>query len=108
METKNKLTAKSGFSLPSCSPPSTPETDNAAYEATTRTVGKWIVPLTKARKIEIERNAMREWILLAAPMLSTACCIVIEEAVGRLSEIEGCRGLLELCPVDFINPETKP
>jgi hypothetical protein len=30
---------------------------------------------------------------------------VIDEAVGRLGEIEGCRGMLELCPVDFINLE---
>ena len=30
----------------------TPETDAAAYEATPRTVGKWIVPLAKARKME--------------------------------------------------------
>ena len=30
----------------------TPEADAAAYEATPRTVGKWIVPLAKARKME--------------------------------------------------------
>lgn len=34
----------------------TPEADAAAYEATTRTVGKWIVPLAKARKLERERD----------------------------------------------------
>ena len=36
----------------------TPETDAAAYEATTRTVGKWIVPLAKARNMERKRD---EW-----------------------------------------------
>jgi len=35
---------------------STPEMDAAAYEATTRTVGKWIVPLAKAREMERQRN----------------------------------------------------
>ena len=34
----------------------TPETDKAAYEATTRTVGKCIVPLAKAQQLECERN----------------------------------------------------
>jgi hypothetical protein len=52
-----------------------------------------------------EANAMREWIMKAAPMLSIASCIVIDEAVERLGEIAGCRALLELCPVDFISSE---
>jgi hypothetical protein len=56
-------------------------------------------------ELENERNEMRDWIMQAAPMLSVASCIVIDEAVGRLGEIEGCRGMLELCPVDFINLE---
>jgi hypothetical protein len=30
--------------------------DSAAYEATTRTVGKWIVPLANARELERQRN----------------------------------------------------
>ena len=34
----------------------TPETDAAAYEATPRTVGKWIIPLSKARKMERKRD----------------------------------------------------
>ena len=34
--------------------------DNAAYEATTRTVGKWIVPLAKAQHIEKELNGLRK------------------------------------------------
>ena len=34
----------------------TPEVDKAAYEATTRTVGKWIVPLAKAQSLERQRN----------------------------------------------------
>ena len=52
-----------------------------------------------------EVAAMREWIMQAAPMLSVASCIVIDEAVERLGEIAGCRALLELCPVDFVLPE---
>ena len=62
-----------------------------------------IVPFLKhAIRMERERNAMREWILQAAPMLSVAACIVIDEAAKRLDEIAGCRGVLELCPVEFI------
>ena len=66
--------------------------------------GAWMT-LGLPRRLERERNAMRDWILLAAPMLSTASCIVIDEAVERLGEIEGCRGVLEMCPVKFINAE---
>lgn len=33
--------------------------DAAAYEATTRTVGKWIVPIAKARKMEADRDHWR-------------------------------------------------
>lgn len=55
-----------------------------------------------------ERDAMRDWIMVAAPMLSVASRIVIDEAVERLGEIAGCRGVLELCPVDFIRAETNP
>ena len=32
--------------------------DAAAYEATTRTVGKWVVPLAKARKVERDRDVL--------------------------------------------------
>ena len=56
-------------------------------------------------KLELERRAMRAWILQAGPMLSIASCIVIDDAVDRLDEIAGCRGLLEMCPVDFTNLE---
>ena len=38
----------------------TPETNKAAYEATTRTVGKWIVPIAKAQKIERERDLAKD------------------------------------------------
>jgi hypothetical protein len=51
--------------------------------------------------LERERNEMRAWIMKAAPMLSAAACVVIEEAIDRFGEIEGVRGVLELCPVDF-------
>lgn len=37
----------------------TPEADKAAYEATARTIGKYIVPLDKARKMERERDEAR-------------------------------------------------
>lgn len=53
--------------------------------------------------LEQERNAMLAWITQAAPMLSTACGIVIEDSLERLDEISGCRGLLELCPVDYLH-----
>jgi len=46
-------------SMDSESPYSTPEMDAAAYEATTRTVGKWIVPIAKARKMEADRDHWR-------------------------------------------------
>jgi len=38
--------------------------DKAAYEATTRTVGKWIVPLAKAQHIERELKNLREQVRL--------------------------------------------
>ncbi len=50
----------------SCSAYLTPETDASAYEATTRTVGKWIVPISKARKIERDRSNITELILSKA------------------------------------------
>ena len=59
-----------------------------------------VVPISYARKLEIERNQLRAWVKEAAPMLSTAACIVVDAAVERLSEIEGCRALLEICPLD--------
>ena len=45
---------------PDCEGCGTPETDNSAYEATTRTVGKWIVPIAKAQKIERERDLAKD------------------------------------------------
>jgi hypothetical protein len=50
--------------LKSRSPSSTPEMDAAAYEATTRTVGKWIVPLAKAQHIERELQNLWEQVRL--------------------------------------------
>lgn len=55
-----------------CAPPPgspTPFMDAAAYEATPRTVGKWIVPLAKAREMERKCNDAREhnaWMLEVA------------------------------------------
>lgn len=46
-------------------------------------------------------NEMKAWILKAAPMLSDAACIVIDEAPQRLGEIEGVRALLENCPINY-------
>ncbi len=48
-----------------------------------------------------EMGSMREWIKQAAPMLSVASCIVIDEAPQRLEEMAGCRAVLEMCPIDF-------
>jgi hypothetical protein len=56
---KNLIKKKLKISCPS---DATPEMDAAAYEATTRTVGKRIVPLAKARKMERDRD---EWQLQA-------------------------------------------
>lgn len=95
-----KEQAEARRSAAACSPSSlTPETD--AMASMRRATSEWI---TLAQKLERERNAMREWIMQAAPMLSVASCIVIDEAVERLGEIEGCRAVLELCPLDFIHP----
>jgi len=48
-----------------------------------------------------ELLTLRDWIERAVPVLNVACCIVIEDSLERLNEIAGCRGLLELCPVNF-------
>jgi len=66
-------------------------------------------------RIRERMDAMEAWIKIAAPVLSTAACIVVDDAIGRLGEIEGVRGILESCPVEFnianaevMYPETKP
>ncbi len=46
-------------------------------------------------------NVMADWVMKAAPMLEIASGIVVDNAVWRLEEIAGCRGLLETCPVDW-------
>ena len=51
------------------------------------------------RQLREDNQQMREWITEAAPMLSAAACIVVEEAVHRLAEIEGVRAVVEGCPV---------
>ena len=51
-------------------------------------------------EITEELNRLRDWIIQAAPVLSDACCIIIDDSVHRLGEIAGCRGILEMCPVD--------
>jgi hypothetical protein len=65
-------------------------------------------PAQEVRDLRAERDSMRDWIMQAAPLLSTASCIVIDAALERLPEIAGCRAVLESCPVDFINPPTTP
>ena len=55
----------------------------------------------KIAKLEEQNAELRAWIMQAAPMLSTAACIVIDESIERLGEIEGVRAVLELCPVEF-------
>lgn len=56
-------------------------------------------PICIARR---ERDEMKAWIMKAAPLLSAAACIVIDESIERLGEIEGVRGVLELCPVNYL------
>lgn len=52
-------------------------------------------------EITLELNKLHEWIKQAAPLLSHAACIVIDEAIDRLGEIEGIRGVVETCPIEF-------
>ena len=98
--------ADSGLRLTACSPSLlTPETDANEYGGSTFKHAPDTVRLVHAdhaRKLERERDAMRDWIMTAAPMLSVASCIVIDEAMPRFSEIAGCQGILEMCPVDFV------
>lgn len=91
----------------------TPESD--AWYANEHPSCRFPHVLEQMRKLERERDSMKEvisymqneiltlrdWIEQAAPMLNVACCIVIEDSLDRLDEIAGCRGLLELCPVNF-------
>jgi hypothetical protein len=76
----------------------TPITDGVAKKWT----GDIMTPWKLARKLELERAEMEAWIMMAAPLLSAASCIVIDEAIHRLDEIAGCRSALEMCPVDFL------
>lgn len=72
------LKSDSPLRAATCSPSSTPETDAAAYEATTRTVGKWIVPLTKARKMERERDELRTLARFVASQMDADECQCLE------------------------------
>lgn len=62
----------------------------------------------KRQELEQQLHEMRGWIMTAAPMLSVASCIIIDESPGRLGEIAGCRAVLELCPVDFTSETNTP
>lgn len=53
------------------------------------------------KDIDPTLDELTEWITQAAPMLSTAACIIIQEAIDRLDEIAGVRALLESCPIDY-------
>jgi hypothetical protein len=70
---KKKLKSNSPSNAAACSPSSTPEMDSAAYEATTRTVGKRIVPLAKARKMERERDEWQFHALMKMTVKQLAC-----------------------------------
>ena len=76
----------------------TPETDQdvAAIHSCSHKCNR---PICIARR---ERDEMKAWIMKAAPLLSAAACIVIDESIERLGEIEGVRGVLELCPVNYL------
>jgi hypothetical protein len=60
-----------------------------------------VVPLEFAQKLERERNELVAWLKEAVPVMESACCIVAEISPARLGEIEGCRALLETCPVKW-------
>ena len=64
----------------SCYASLTPETDKAAYEATTRTVGKWIVPLAKARGIEL--SGREKELRLSALGEAVAWAIEVGQVIG--------------------------
>lgn len=51
------------------------------------------------QRLSDEIYALETWIRNALPVISRAFEIVIQE--NRLDEIGGCRGLLELCPVEM-------
>lgn len=53
-----------------------------------------------------DRKALIDWIMLAAPMLEEAACYIIDRPREENEPvippcIEGVRGLLELCPINF-------
>lgn len=49
-----------------------------------------------------ENEILKNWIRKAAPMLETACCIAFDKSEDHFNiDLEGCRGLLETCPIDF-------
>lgn len=51
-----------------------------------------------------ESERLKEWIIMAFPVMARAFSIVIQE--HRLDEIPGCRGILESCPVKI--PDEMP
>jgi hypothetical protein len=70
--------------------------------------------LVFAQGLERERDQLRErvdllesWIATAAPVLESACCIVIKDDVCRFHEIADCRGIIESCPVEFQSTKAK-
>ena len=65
--------------------------DAAAYEATTRTVGKWIVPVKKAQKIECERNSAWAQNMLDDHEIRTLRCEVVMLRVALKEIIEAAR-----------------
>ena len=76
---------------------STPETDAAAYEATTRTVGKWIVPIEKARKMERERDELRALARFVASQMDADECQCVEPPDDPASERPESHS--DYCPV---------
>src|SRR5690625_3279889 len=95
---------------PSGSRSDTPETDaleRDGYHYAMHNMRAKLVPSEHARKLERERDELREWIMQAAPILLAAGCIVVDEAAERLDEIAGVCGVLEMCPVDFAAAEEK-
>jgi hypothetical protein len=55
----------------------------------------------RCERLEADRNELTSWLKEAVPVMESACCIVAEISPARLGEIEGCRALLETCPVEW-------
>lgn len=44
---------------------------------------------------------LAEWIMEAAPVLESACCIALDAHPDNVFKMPGCQALLETCPIEF-------